>query len=97
MKALLVRRMNARTVPKSNTANNPDRTGEKTHERTMPTTPDGMCSFSMSVSLYHVTQEEPRRTIVIPIMPPTHEWVVDTGISAQLAKNSQKPTTCAGQ
>lgn len=51
-----------------------------------------MYSLSSLVSLIHTTQSEPLSTMVMPIMPPTHECVVETGISRKVASSSQKPT-----
>ena len=53
--------------------------GDKNHDNTIPDTPP--INGNVSVSLYHITQLYPPVTIVIPIIPPTHECVVDTGIS----------------
>ena len=48
-------------------------------DNTIPLTPP--INGNVSVVLYHITQSLPTMAIVIPIIPPTHEWVVETGIS----------------
>jgi len=71
--------MRDRTAKNNEEAKSPEIIGESNHETIMATTPltyGNWLDFAI-----HVTQLDPLATIVIPIMPPTHECVVDTGIS----------------
>ena len=61
-----------------NDANNAENIGDKNHDITIPDTPP---THVLSVALYQITQLLPPVTIVMPIIPPTHECVVETCIS----------------
>jgi hypothetical protein len=91
VKELDERSTRERTMVKRITAKMPERTGEMTHERTMPTMPPGMYSLSSPDSLYQTTQPEPLVTMAMPTRPPHTEWVVETGISRAEASSSQRP------
>lgn len=87
------RMTNFRITQNNNDAINPDKTGENIQESTIPTTPAGKYFPSSKFgSLYHVTQSAPFDAIAIPISPPMHECVVDTGISNLVAKSNHIPT-----
>ena len=58
---------------------NAENIGYKNHDMTIPDTPP--THGKESVALYQITQLLPPVTIVIPIIPPTQECVVETGIS----------------
>ena len=64
--------------------------GDITQDNIIPLTPPTYGNVSL-VS-YHITHCAPFNAIVIPIIPPTHECVVETGISYFDAKNNQAPT-----
>jgi hypothetical protein len=91
VKELDERSTRVRTMTKRSTAKMPERTGEMTHESTMPTIPPGMYSLSGPDSLYQTTQPEPLVTMAMPTRPPQTEWVVETGISRAEASSSQRP------
>eukprot|EP00965_Chrysotila_dentata_P057188 1897567-Pleurochrysis_carterae.AAC.1 len=73
LNAFFERSTRVRTKRKRRTAKMPERTGEMTQERMMPTTPEGMYSSSAVVFLVQTTQSLPLATMVMPIMPPTQE------------------------
>ena len=73
----------------------PDATGERTHETTIALTPlthGKLSKVHSSTGSFQTTHSEPRAIMVIPMMPPTHECVVETGISRYDASSSQMPT-----
>ena len=90
LKLSLLLSTKARMVPYIPAAMAAEKTGETIHEATIPETPPtyGKVSFGS----YHMTQSAPLSAIVIPIIPPTQECVVDTGISYLEARNSHIPT-----
>jgi hypothetical protein len=61
------------------------------HDSTTPKNPPGSGLSSVG-SLYQTTESDPLNAIAMPIIPPTQEWVVDTGISNLLAVISHVPT-----
>jgi len=67
-----------------------DNTGDINHEITIPETPP--IYGNVSFSTYQITQSVPLIAIVIPIIPPIQECVVDTGISKYDAVNNQDAT-----
>ena len=67
------------TVVNNKLDNIPDNTGDNTHEITIPETPPTY--GKLSTYLYQITQSGPDIAIVIPIIPPTQECVVETGNS----------------
>ena len=48
-----------------------EKTGDITQDKTIPPTPP--TKGNVSFSDHHITQSEPLRARVIPIIPPTHE------------------------
>ena len=66
-----------------------DITDEKIQDNTIPAT--SSIYGKVSLSLYRMTYSDPPRTIFMPIIPPTTEWVVETDISYfEERKKSQK-------
>ena len=53
--------------------------GDKNQDKTIPPTPP--TNGNVSNGLYQITQLLPPNAIAIPTIPPTQEWVVETGIS----------------
>jgi hypothetical protein len=68
-------------------AKTPETIGDKSHETTIAETPLTYGNSSFFVD--QMTHFWPLVTMVIPIMPPTHECVVETGISRYEAKINQ--------
>jgi len=85
-------RMAKRTKKKSEAAKMPESRGEMNHERTTPKKPPGSGLSGGLGSFHHVTDWPPREAMAMPIIPPTHECVVDTGISRRHAVTSQRET-----
>ena len=79
-----------RSPPKNKLASIAENNGEMIHDKTIPLTPPiyGKDSFFS----YHITHSGPFNANVIPIIEPTQECVVDTGISYFDAIKSQEPT-----
>ena len=68
-------------------AKQPETIGDKSHETTIAVTP---LTYGNSVLFsVQMTHFWPLVTMVIPTMPPTHECVVETGISRYEAKSNQ--------
>lgn len=81
---------NVRKATKKQKAKPPEIIGERSQEMMTATTP---LTYGKSSDFFvQITHSDPRATIVIPIIPPTHECVVETGISKAEATTSQMET-----
>ena len=89
------RRTKVRMPAKRMSATVPEAIGERNHEMTTPAKP--LVKGKSVVGLVQMTASLPRVAIAMPIMPPTHEWVVETGISSLVARRSQMVTAKSTQ